>query len=92
MTTITYDAACIEAFAVRSGLVASSVDALRPEFPRWISYMRSQGVDSIPDSPIAADGHAVNILTLLIRQGSLARDQRIEHNLRDVSGISQYKG
>ena len=37
----------IEAFLVRSGLVAQSVDVLRPDYPRWIRHLRSKGVTHI---------------------------------------------
>lgn len=41
----------IEQFLLNSGLVAQSVEALRPRFPRWARYLHEQGVKEIPTSP-----------------------------------------
>ena len=82
----------IAASAIRSGLAPQSVEALRPEFPRWIRHLCRNGVVEIPDSPLTADGHASNLLSLLIRQGSDIRDSAVEHNLRDMTRTRPYKG
>jgi hypothetical protein len=58
----------LEHFAIMSGLGSQSVDAIRPEFPRWVRYMKKNGVAEIPDSPLAEHSHAVNMASLLIRQ------------------------
>jgi hypothetical protein len=85
------DVQCIESFAYRSGLVYQSVEALRPEFPRWVRYLRQHGVRQIPASPLTGDGYASSLLSLLIRQGSAVRDARFEHNLRDITGSGPTK-
>ena len=41
----------LEHFAIMSGLAPQSVDAIRPDFPRWVRYMKKNGVTDIPDSP-----------------------------------------
>jgi hypothetical protein len=43
----------LERFAIMSGLTPQSVDAIRPDFPRWVGYMRGAWRDSDPG--LAAD-------------------------------------
>jgi hypothetical protein len=81
----------LEAFAVRSGLAPQSVDAIRPDFPRWVSYMREHGVTEIPDSPLTGNAHATNIASLLIRQAAGHRGDTIAHELRNLTGIRPWK-
>jgi len=45
------DAECIEAFLLNSGLVGPSLDAIRPDIPRWLAYLRQRGVTHIPTAP-----------------------------------------
>jgi hypothetical protein len=63
----TTDIERLERFAVMSGLAPQSVDAIRPDFPRWVRYMRQHGVNEIPDSPLTCAAHAVNMASVLIR-------------------------
>jgi hypothetical protein len=79
----------IEFFAIRSGLVAQSLDALRPKFHRWVRRLHALGVTDIPTSPLSGDARAVNLLSQFIRQAVPApyRDRSIEHNLRNLTGI-----
>jgi hypothetical protein len=79
----------IEAFAIRSGLVAQSLDALRPSFPRWVGRLQALGVTNIPTSALSSDAQAVNLLSQFIRQAAPAayRDHAVEHNLRNLTGI-----
>jgi hypothetical protein len=81
----------IEQYLVRSGLSPQSVEALRPDFPRWIRRLRERGVDQVPSSPLTADGLASNELLLLIKQGSKDRDSNIEHELRNLTRVRRYK-
>jgi hypothetical protein len=34
----------LEHFAIMSGLAPQSVDAIRSDFPRWVRYMKDNGV------------------------------------------------
>lgn len=85
------DVGAVEAFLLRSGWVAQSVDAVRPELPRWVLYLRKKGVTQVPNSPLTGEAHATNLLTLLARQGSKERDSTIEHELRNLTGVRPYK-
>ena len=73
----------------RSGLAPQSVEAVRPDLPRWETQLRSWGVTAIPRLPSRSWSHAEsrahNLLNLLIRQGSLERDKSFEHYLRNLS-------
>jgi len=76
-----------------SYLAAQSLDALRPDFRRWIPRLRSEGVTSIP-SPFSAapeDAHAMNLLALFARQASDHHDASMEHSLRNIAGVRRYK-
>jgi len=81
----------LESFAVRSGLAPGSVDALRPDFPRMVKYMREHGVTEIPDSPLTGDAHATNMASLLIRQAARHKGDAIAHELRNLTGIRPWK-
>jgi hypothetical protein len=85
----------IEEWLYRSGLIASSVTALRPDFPRWRRQLLARGVSRIPLSLRSADGGealATNMLSLLVRQASDERNPAIEHNLRNLVGARPFKG
>jgi hypothetical protein len=85
----------IERWLYCSGLVAPSVDSLRPDFPRWRQQLLARGVTRIPSSPWSADDCdtlAANMLSLFVRQASSERNAGIEHNLRDLAGVRPYKG
>jgi hypothetical protein len=69
----------LEHFAIMSGLAPQSVDAIRPDFPRWVRYMKENGVTEIPDSPLAGHSHAVNMASLLIRQKAGFKVDSIAH-------------
>jgi hypothetical protein len=90
------DEELVEAYAVKSGLAPQSIDALRPDFPRWVRRLRSEGVTHTPTAPWTtslADIRASNLLCQFIRQAAPApyRDQTIEHNLRNLAGIRPHK-
>ena len=67
------------------------MDAVRAELPRWALYLHKKGVTQIPNSPLAGEAYATNLLILLARQGSKERDSTIEHELRNLTGIRPYK-
>ena len=81
----------LEHFAIMSGLGPQSVDAIRPDFPRWVRYMKKNGVTEIPDSPLAEHSHAVNMASLLIRQKAGFKGDSIAHELRNLTGIRPWK-
>ncbi len=81
----------LERFAIMSGLAPQSVDAIRPDFPRWVGHMREHGVTQIPDSPLTGDSHAVNMASMLIRQKARFRGDSIAHELRNLTGIRSWK-
>jgi hypothetical protein len=85
------DVEAIESYLVHSGLAPPSVDALRPEFPRWARHLRERGVTEIPDSPLTVGAHASNLLSLLTRQGSKQRHSSIEHDLRNLTRMRPWK-
>ena len=45
------DAERIEAYLINSGLAEQSLDAVRPDFPRWLDHLRERGVTHIPTAP-----------------------------------------
>ncbi len=71
----------------RSGLVAQSVDAAMEQLPRWERHLRERGIEVAPRYPGQGPARAENELNLLIRQGSSARDQAIEHQLRNLTRV-----
>jgi hypothetical protein len=81
----------LEHFAIMSGLAPQSVDAIRPDLPRWVRYMKKNGVTEIPDSPVAGRSHAVNMASLLIRQKAGFKGGSIAHELRNLTGIRPWK-
>jgi hypothetical protein len=81
----------LEHFAIMSGLAPQSVDAIRPDFPRWVRYMKENGVTEIPVSPLAGDSHAVNMASMLIRQKAGFKGDSIAHELRNLTGIRPWK-
>ena len=80
-----------EHFAIMSGLAPQSVAAIRPDFPRWVRYMKENGVTEIPDSPLAGHSHAVNMASLLIRQKAGFKGDSITHELRNLTGVRPWK-
>jgi hypothetical protein len=81
----------LEHFAIMSGLAQQSVDEIRPDFPRWVRYMRDNGVTEIPDSPLAGHPHGVNMASMLIRQKARFKGHSIAHELRNLTGIRPWK-
>ncbi len=67
------------------------VDAIRPDFPRWARYVKENGVTEIPDSPLAGDFHAINTVSMLIRQKAGFKGDSIAHELRNLTGIRPWK-
>jgi hypothetical protein len=79
----------IEAY-VRRYWVPQSVQRVRTKFPAWAEQLRGWGVTRIPrrGEPRSHQGTlAINLLNMLMRQGSLERDRAFEHHLRDLTGI-----
>jgi hypothetical protein len=81
----------VEYFAIMSGLAPQSVDAIRPDFPRWVRYMKGNGVTEIPVSPLAGDSRAVNMASMLVRQKARFKGDSIAHELRNLTGIRPWK-
>jgi len=76
----------LERFAIMSGLAPQSVDAIRPDFRRWVRYMKENGVTEIPDSPLTGSPHGVNLASMLIRQKAGLKGDSIAHELRHLTG------
>jgi hypothetical protein len=79
----------------RSGWVQQSVEAVRPDLPRWERHLRSRGVNAIPALPSrswsAANSRAHNELVLLMMQAKKDRDQAREHEHRNLTRVRPYK-
>jgi hypothetical protein len=79
----------------RSGLAHQSVEAVRPDLPRWERHLRSRGVTVIPHLPSRpwspANSRAHNELTLLMMQAHRERDGSREHEHRNLTRIRPYK-
>jgi hypothetical protein len=91
------DAECIEALLLNSGLAGQSLDAVRPDLPRWLGYLHRRGVTHIPTAPWRAgpaDTLAVNLLCQLALQASPRTDDMatsMAHNLRNLTNTRPYK-
>ncbi len=85
------DVGRLEHFAIMSGLAPQSADAIRPDFPRWVRYMKDHGVTQIPDSPLAGDPLGINLASMLIRQKARFKGDSIAHELRNLTGIRPWK-
>lgn len=91
------DTECIELFLVNSGFAAQSLDAVRPDLPRWLDYLHQRGVTHIPTAPWRvgpADTLAVNLLSQLALQASPRTDDvatSMAHNLRNLTNTRPYK-
>jgi hypothetical protein len=87
----------IQAFLLNSGLVGQSLDAMRPDLPRWVDYLHERGVGHIPTAPWRAgpgDALAVNLLNQFALQASPRKDAMarvMKHNLRNLSKTRPYK-
>ena len=81
----------LEHFAIMSGLAPQSVDVIRPDLPRWVRYMKENGVTEIPDSPLTGSPHGVNLASMLIRQKAGFKGDSIAHELRNLTGIRPWK-
>jgi hypothetical protein len=79
----------------RSGWVQQSVEAVRPDLPRWERHLRSRCVDAIPALPSRswspANSRAHNELVLLMMQAHKDRDKSREHKHRNLTRIRPYK-
>jgi hypothetical protein len=83
-----------EHFARMSGCCIISVEAMRKNFPRWRLRLAEWGIRCVPRNIWSQDpteAHAVNVMSLLIRQASGDRDPTIEHELRNLTSIRPYK-
>jgi hypothetical protein len=83
----------IDRYCRQSGLVAQSLDVVRPDFGRWVRELRRRGVTSIPPvrSKRPEDALASNILILLIKQSMHQRNAAVEHELRNLVRVRPYK-
>jgi len=84
----------LERFLFTSGHSLPSVESRRAEFPRWRRRLAEWGVESVPgnlQSQTPAECRAINLLTLLARQASEAREAPVEHYLRNLSGVRPEK-
>jgi hypothetical protein len=83
----------IERFLLNAGFVVQSLDAVRPDLPRWVRRLRAMGIAEIPTSLRDAtprDARAMNLLSQFALQASPRRDpiaRSTAHNLRDLTGI-----
>jgi hypothetical protein len=86
------DVEAIESYALRSGFTWPAILELRErkKLPRIARQMHERGVSEIPSSPFTADAFGSTLLITLLRQASKVRDRRIEHNLRNLTGIRGY--
>jgi hypothetical protein len=93
----TMTTASIEGFLVNSGFAAQSLDAVRPDLPRWLRHLQERGVTDIPASPWTSGPHALaaNLISQQALQASPRKDpiaKATAHHLRDVTETRPYKG
>lgn len=83
----------IERFLVNSGLTAQSIEAIRPKLSRWARYLHEQGIGMIPTQPWepGADGHAMNLMAMFVKQVALVKDSTGAHELRNLTQVRPYK-
>jgi hypothetical protein len=83
----------IESFLVNSGLAPQSIEAVRARFPRWARRLRAEGVEEIPASPWqpGADGDAMNLLNMFVKQVALVKDPGTAHELRNLTRVRPWK-
>jgi hypothetical protein len=82
----------IEEFMVNLGLVAPSLDAIRPDFPRWVPRLGSADIPLAP-SPVGSD-RVSDLLTLWMLQASPRKDKAaraLGHHLRNITGTRPIK-
>jgi hypothetical protein len=90
MLRLMTDVEAIELYALHSGFTMLAILELRPELARIARQMHERGVTRIPSHLWTADGQASNLLILLLRQASKVRNPKIEHDLRNLTGIRCY--
>ena len=83
----------LERYAIRRlGLVAQSVEQLRPKLPRWLRRLREEyGFESVPTYPYERwPIHRValfdNLMALWLKQDA-RNDSKGAHNLRNLIGL-----
>jgi len=84
------DVEAIESYALHSGFTRPAILELQSKLARIARQMHKQGVTRIPSHPWTADWQASNLLILLLRQASKVRNPKIEHDLRNLTGIRGY--
>lgn len=72
-------------------LAAQSVEAMRPDFPRWIGRLQQYGVENVP---LALGSESARYIDLFALQKSKEQGaQRMAHDVRDsLPEIRAYKG
>lgn len=83
----TDDFADLESYILHTP-AAPSLDAMRPLFPRWRRYLRSQGVERVT----LLDTNASNIMIQLIMEAIPERNGAKEHMQRNLIALTNRKG
>ena len=71
-----------EQYMLHSGYTWSSIEQLRPHFPRWRRFLREQGVDRVLKSDATASNLMISVLEDAAPGGR--RDQGVLHNIRNI--------
>lgn len=72
-------------------LAAQSVEAVRPNLPRWIGRLQQYGVDSVPLTLGSQSAQYVDLF--LLQKSEEPSAQRVAHDVRDtLPAIRPYKG
>lgn len=72
-------------------IAPQSIEAMRPDMPRWIGRLRELGVDTVPP---ALGTESARHIDLFVNQASCEpRAQRMAHQIRDtMPQLRPYKG
>jgi hypothetical protein len=79
----------LERYLLLSGLTELSLVALRPKYRRWIVRLHKQGLP-VP-AALNDDPQACNLVNLLVHQTRPERNPKVEHHLRNATGVRPYK-
>jgi hypothetical protein len=85
----------LERYLIQSSFTWQSVVAVRPRLARWVRFLRSQGVEEIPNLWDRSVGYswsrsrACNFINMLIDQE--IGNQTQGHHLRNLTGIRSFK-
>ena len=82
-------------YLVRSGWVYQSIEAVKPDLPRWEARLRERGVRTISRLPSGnstpAEAQAHNELNLLMLQVRPDRGGSLGHDLRNLTHVRRHK-